>query len=211
MQLYLKDRCTEFFETINFGYCKPEHEIEPDWKKIYSVLDSRNIWSLPDQPELPDIAKPDSNEWVMNTQVRFGNFYRTYTYTTSDRYLTQIDQESDLGIIIVEFQKLIQYQRQQDNFNAYSGVTSGVNGSSFTLCDGSEVWRFNANLKELLTSTGYPLQITDQKRLQFYITVSGTISDEWYRSQSYSGYSRQITPTDVHGIEVVSGGKCPGS
>lgn len=210
MQLYLKDRCTEFYETISFGYCIPIYETEPDWKRIYSVLDSRGAWTLPDQSQIPDVAPPDSNEWVLNTQVRVGNYYRTYTHTTPGRYLPQMERGSDLGLIIVEFQRLVQNQQQQDNFNTYSGITSGINGSSFTLCDGSEVWRFNANLEELLTATGYPLQITKQEDLQFYLTVSGTVSDEWYRSRSYSGYSRQITPTEVHGLEIVSGDACPG-
>ncbi len=209
MKLYLKDRCTEFYETISFGYCLPLYETEPDWGNIYSVLDSRNIWTLPDQSEIPDLSPPDSNEWVLNTQVRLGNYYRTYTHTTPGRYLPQMEQGSDLGIIIVEFQRLVQNQQQQDNFNTYSGITSGENGSSFTLCDGSEVWRFNGNLEELLTSSGYPLQITQQEGMQFYITVSGTVSDEWYRSRAYSGYSREITPTEVHGLEIVSGDNCP--
>ncbi|RNC83921.1 MAG: hypothetical protein ED557_09120 [Balneola sp.] len=210
MKLYLKDRCTEFYETVSFGYCFPIYQTEPEWGKIYSVLDSRNIWTLPDQSEIPNVAAPESNEWVLNTQVRLGNYYRTYTHTTPGRYLSQMEQGNDLGMIIVEFQRLVQNQQVQDNFNTYSGITSGVNGSSFTLCNGSEVWRFNANLEDLLTSSGYPLQITQQEGMQFYITVSGTVSDEWYRSRSYSGYSRQITPTEVHGFEIVSGTTCPG-
>ncbi len=209
MKLYLKDRCTEFYETVSFGYCIPLYETEPDWGKIYSTLDSRNIWTLPDQSEIPDLAAPDSNEWVLNTQVRLGNYYRTYTHTTPGRYLSQMEQGASLGIIIVELQRLVQNQQEQDNFNTYTGITSGVKGSSFTLCDGSEVWRFNASLEELLSSTGYPLQITEQEDLQFYITVSGTVIDEWYRSRAYSGYSRQITPTEVHGLEIISRNTCP--
>ena len=209
MPLYLKDRCNEFFETLSFEYCFPIYETEPNWEKVFNVLESGDVWTLPDQSEIPDIAVPDSNEWVINTQVRLDKFYRTYTHTTPGRYLSLMEQGGDLGIIIFEFQHLVQSQHELDNFDIYSGITTGVNGSSFTLCDGSEVWRFNANLEELLTASGYPLQITEQEELQFYITVSGTVDNEWYWNRAYSGFSRQITPSEIYGFEVIFDNKCP--
>lgn len=208
MDQYLKGRCQEIYQTRNYEYCSPEYAIEPDWGKIYSTLESRNIWSIPDQPGASADNTPDSIKWVMNTQVRLGDYYRSYTHTNPENY-TGVDYKLNLMGIISQLQLVSTGQQKPENFNIYSGVTTGVRSSAFKLCDESETWRFDGNLEELLEAGGYPARFEQTEKLNFYVTVSGIVEDEWYGNRGRTGFTKIIRPSEINDFRVISGDKCP--
>lgn len=208
MKQYLKGKCEIFFETENYGYCKPEYIIEPDWGRIYANLEARNIWQIPDQSQLELDALPDTNGWAMNTQVRLGDYYRSYSQSSPEKYPV-IPEKIDIFGVLTQLQIAANSEYKPENFNIYSGITNGKRGSSFTLCDESEVWRFNASLEELISASGYPAKITEEEEQYFYITVSGIVEDEWYGNRSNFGFKRVINPSEINSISTLSKKECP--
>ena len=124
MKVYLKGKCTEFFETDNYGYCKPNYFMDPDWGKIYSNLEARNIWQIRDQSQLELEALPDTNLWYINTQVRLGDYYRSYTHTSPEQYVGILERIDILGIL-TQLQLVTNSMQKPENFNVYSGITNG--------------------------------------------------------------------------------------
>ncbi|GAB5410624.1 MAG: hypothetical protein BalsKO_29890 [Balneolaceae bacterium] len=208
MKQYLKGKCDTFFETDNFGYCKPIYVIEPNWRKLHSNLEARNIWQISDQSELGLEQLPDSNIWVMTTQVRLGDYYRNYSHSNPEKYPAGDEKINILGIL-TQLQNTANNEYKPENFNVYSGITNGKKGASFTLCDESEVWRFNASLEELILSSGYPAKVTVQEEQYFYITISGVVEDEWYGNRSTSGFERVINPLEINSLYTVAKKECP--
>ncbi|MFV1883978.1 MAG: hypothetical protein ACMZ7B_05795 [Balneola sp.] len=208
MELYLKGKCKEIYQTENFEYCKPGYAIEPDWGKIYSTLESRNIWSIPDTSTAQELSAADSAQWMIHTQVRLGDYYRSYSHTNPENY-SGVRYKSNLMAIISQLQMVSTGQEKPDNFNIYSGITTGVRGSAFKLCDESESWRFEGNLEELLKASGFPAEFESSGNLNFYVIVSGTIEDEWYGNRSGTGFTKIIRPSEINDFRIISGDTCP--
>jgi len=209
MKQYLQGKCNEFYETDKYNYCKPTFIVEPNWGKIFSDLEERNIWQMPDQSQLEIEALPDTNVWTMNTQVRLGDYFRSYTQTNPDKYSGAIEERVDILAILAVLQLTKTNQYKAENSNIYSGITSGEKGSSFMLCDESEDWRFDASLAELIFESGYPAKIEETKEQYFYITVSGTVEDEWYANRGNSAFLRVIQPNQIYSLSTVTKKECP--
>ena len=210
LKKYLKERCTDFYEAQNFEYCLPNYLKEPNWEAVYSNLEVGNVWKIPDQSQLEIESPPDSNRWVMDVQLRLNDFYRLYTHTSPEFYVGQIDA-IDIMAIVVQLQLVVTSQTKPDNFDVYSGITSGAVGSSFTLCDKSEVWRFDGDISRLLNLGGVPSHSYNTEDAMFYVVVSGTVDDEWYSNRKSSGFLKTLLPKEVNEISVVSNNKCPSS
>ncbi len=208
MKFYLKGKCTEFFETNNYGYCTPNYFLEPDWGKIYSNLEARNVWQIRDQSQLELTALPDTNIWKMSIQVRLGDYYRSYMHTSPEQYSGILERVDILGIL-TQLQLVASSTLKPENFNVYSGITNGKRNSSFILCDESEVWRFEASLEELISASGYPATVEEDENEYFYVTVSGSVEDEWYGSRGTTGFMRVIRPSEVNSITTVVKKECP--
>lgn len=208
MNQYLKGKCEEYFETENYGYCKPGYIDDPDWGKLYSNLEARNIWQIPDQSKLEIETLPDTNIWVMNTQVRLGSYFRSYTQTSPEQYPEVAERTNILGIL-TQLQLVTNNESQQENFNVYSGITNGKKDSGFMLCDESEVWRFNASLEELILTSGYPVKVEEKEDQIFYVTVSGRVEDEWYSYRNNSGFLRVIQPQEINNLITLTKKECP--
>ena len=209
MKQYLNGKCNQFYETATYNYCRPTFITEPNWGEVFKDLEERNIWQMPDQSQLEIEAFPDTNIWTMNTQVRLGDYFRSYTQTNPDKYSRAIDERTDiLGILaVLQLTKTDQYKAENDNI--YSGITSGEKGSSFMLCDESEDWRFDASLAELIFESGYPAKIDETEDQYFFITVSGTVEDEWYANRGNSTFLRVIQPYQIYNLSTVSKKECP--
>lgn len=208
MKAYLKGKCNEFFETDNYEYCTPNYFPEPDWGKVYSNLEERNIWKIRDQSQLELTALPDTNIWKMSIQVRLEDYYRSYVHTSPEQYSGILERVDILGILS-QLQLLANSTHKPENFNVYSGITNGKRNSSFILCDESEVWRFEASLEELISASGYPVTVEEKEDEYFYVTVSASVEDEWYGSRGATGFMRVIRPTEVNNIITLSKKECP--
>ncbi|MCG8374607.1 MAG: hypothetical protein MI700_13780 [Balneolales bacterium] len=204
---YLKGTCDEIRQTQNFEYCFPILTNEIDWGVAYDNLERNNIWTLPDISAMDIEASEDRSGWTIHTQVRLGDYYRSFHHISPDQYggsaeaLNILAVSSQLRIITSSFSL-------PQNFNTYQGITSGVRGAEFVLCDNSEVWRFNADLSELLTENGYPTISQGQDSLLFFVDVKATVRDEWY-AQRANGFSKVITPSEVNSFSMVSTTTCP--
>ncbi|MBO6523090.1 MAG: hypothetical protein JJ971_04630 [Balneolaceae bacterium] len=212
MRQFLKGKCTEFFETENYGYCKPEYLVEPDWGNIYSKLEDRNIWQLPGPQKMDslNVTKnvPDSIRWVMKTQMRLKDYYRAYTHTNPEQYFGS-QNKVDLMAIMTQLQLISTSHQKPENFNLYSGVTTGARGSAFMLCDESQTWRFEGDLEQLLKASGYPATIAESENQFFYITVSGEVEDEWYGYRGRTGFTKVIRPSEVNNMVILADDACP--
>jgi hypothetical protein len=209
MLQYLEGKCSDVHQTRNYEYCEPLFRTEPDWGKLYSTLEDREIWTIPDQPSGLS-ATPDSIRWVMNTQVRLGDYYRTYTHINPENY-TGIDYKINILAITAQLQSVSNREEKAENFNTYSGVTNGKRSSFFKPCGETETWRFDGNLEELLSESGYPAELEQTGDSFFYVTVSGTVEDEWYANRGVTGYTKVIRPTEITNFVIVSSDKCPNS
>lgn len=210
MNTHLKGKCSEFLETENFGYCIPDNSIDTDWKSMYTMLESNNIWLMPDQDNLEVESAPDSNIWVMTTQVRQENYFRNYSHTNPNKYIGGIEK-IDLMNTLSQLQRITISQNEADNYNTYSGITTGLKNAPFILCDESEVWRLGASLEELIRANGYPVEVSENSEEYFYITVSGIVQDEWYGYMSDTGYKRAIQPVELNTLVILSNKECPAS
>lgn len=208
MKQYLKGRCSAIYTTERYEYCIPNFKVEPNWGQVYSRLETRGIWVRPDQTDLALESLPDSNIWVMNTQVRLGDYFRTYTHTSPEQY-AGLNGESNLLGIISELQTISNIQESPDNFNSYVGITSGKVGSKFFLCSETDTWRFNAEMEDLVNRSGLPNKIDYSTDGLFYVTISGTVQSVWYTNRNNNGYEKEITPSEIHSIRVVSKRECP--
>ncbi|MEQ9264522.1 MAG: hypothetical protein RLN81_04835 [Balneolaceae bacterium] len=81
MEQHLNGRCSEFKETAQYQYCTPIYSVEPNWEQIYNALERDSIWTLSGQSS----SAQSGNSWKFNTQVRHGNYYRSYSYTNPDQ------------------------------------------------------------------------------------------------------------------------------
>lgn len=212
MRQFLKGKCTEFFETENYGYCKPEYLVEPDWGNIYSKLEDRNIWQIPGLEEMDSLNTsgtiPDSIRWVINTQVRLKDYYRDYKHINPEKYSGDANK-IDLLTIIAQLQLISSRHQKAENFNLYSGVTTGARGSGFILCDENQTWRFDGDLEQLLKATGYPATFEEAENQFFYITVSGEVETEWYGYSGRTGFTKVIRPSEVNNMVTLPNNKCP--
>ena len=71
------------------------------------------------------------------------------------------------------------------------------------------MWRFGASLEELISASGYPVTVEEEEDEYFYVTVSGSVEDEWYGSRGTTGFMRVIRPTEVNNITTLSKKECP--
>lgn len=204
MEQHLNGRCSEFKETAQYQYCTPIYSVEPNWEQIYNALERDSIWTLSGQSS----SAQSGNSWKFNTQVRHGNYYRSYSYTNPDQSQKTSEILNALSVI-TQLNRVSESFLQADNFNTYSGITSGKLGSTFTLCDESEVWRFQSDLVTLVNSSGLPFSISSNDGLLFYVSVQGTLKDEWYANRENSGVQKTLFAEELNHISLVSKNKCP--
>lgn len=204
MEQHLNGRCSEFKETAQYQYCTPIYSVEPDWERIYSSLERDSVWTLSGQ----NSSSQGNNSWEFNAQVRQGNYYRMYSYTNPDQSQKTPEVLNALSVI-TQLNRVSESFLLADNFNTYSGITSGTLGSTFTLCDESEVWRFQSDLVTLVNNSGFPFSIGDNEGLLFYVSVQGTLKDEWYANRENSGVQKTLFAEELNHISLVSNNKCP--
>lgn len=204
MNQYLNGRCTDFKETPQYEYCTPIYANDPNWEIIYPRLERDSIWTLSGEPS----SSTTTEDWNFNVQVRQGNYYRAYSYTNPDQ-LQKTPQILNALSIITQLNRVSEAFLSADNFNTYTGITSGKLGSSFTLCDQSEVWRFQSDLATLVNKSGLPFSISDSDDQLFYVSLQGTLKDEWYSSRENTGFQKTLFPEELNHISLVSKNTCP--
>lgn len=208
MKRYLEKKCSEFFETLSYEYCLANYDTEPDWGRLFNLFESSGIWQALDESELEIEAKPEGKMWTFHTQVRLNNYYRSYSHSNPEQY-PSLPEKTNVLKILNQLQSIFVSQKDPDNFNTYSGITTGKKGSAFILCDESEAWKFNVDLEELSKSGGIPITVEQNEENFYYITVSGTVDDIWYGNRLDLGFTREISPTELNTISVISNKKCP--
>lgn len=206
MSQYLVGTCKEILETANFEYCIPELSRSLDWGATMNTIIERSGWNLTDQEFFEQDTSAAQNPWTIEILMRHENYYRVVSHSNPESYTGEVKALNILAVA-AQMRMITQAYLPPENFNIYEGITSGVGGSEFTVCDTGERWRFNGNLKELITSGGVPATIEAQDSLLFYVNVQGTVQDEWYAQRS--GYTKVITPTEINNVVIVSSKKCP--
>ena len=64
-------------------------------------------------------------------------------------------------------------------------------------------------MEDLVKISGLPNKIEYSDEDLFYVTVSGTVHSVWYTSRNNNGYEKEITPTEIHSIRLISKNECP--
>ncbi len=207
MRDYLNGMCEEFFTAGEYEYCIPLFSKEVNWKGIFGSLVNRNVWSVADGVAFQSDSADINSSWSMIFQVRSGSNYRTYQHSNPDNY-TVSEETTDIMAIAVQLKNVADNFTPAQNYDVFTGITSGVRGTGFKPCNSEETWRFNGNISELISESGLPINLTEQRNLNFLLKVEGTIKDEWYAQRNNTGFTKVITPVHVNSVQVTSATEC---
>lgn len=207
MKDFMNGRCEEIQETQNYEYCYPLFVDEPNWELLYKSLESSNVWTISDQPETTLDSLDGNSYWKIDVELRLKNYYRTYDHISPDQY-----QEMEAGKLATSIAGRLNTMTYNfltaENFDTYSGITNGKPGSDFIECNKNEVWRFNGSLQDLIERSGYPVTVEEQENIFFYVTVQGTIREIWHSNRGESGAVKNLFPSEINNISVVTTGSC---
>ncbi len=207
MKDFMNGRCEEILETQSYEYCVPLYVEEPNWQLLYNSLESSNVWTVSDQHAITTDSLDQNSYWKIDVELRVKNFYRSYEHISPDQY--QDVEAGKLATNIAGRLNTMTYNfLTAENFDTYSGITNGKPGSDFIECNKNEVWRFNGSLQKLIERSGYPVALEEQENMYFYITVQGTIREIWHSNRGKSGAVKNLYPSEINNISVVSSGTC---
>lgn len=208
MEVFLAGTCDEILETELYEYCHPELRVEPNWGRLYEVLVSNQIWTLPTAEEIEPVEEESSNPWEMSLETRYQNYYRSMTHSNVDKY-QRGEHKLHLLATSAQLQLIAESVSPAANYNIYQGVTNGLRGADFYPCGSDEVWRFNGDLSKTMSESGMAIEIEGQDSLLFFINITGHLQDEWYALRESTGYSKLIFPTSINNLELVHSTECP--
>lgn len=202
MKRYLEGTCTEFYTVDAYGYCIPVLDDNLKWSSIYAAAESHDFWQIPGGV---DAAETERN-WQMYVQMRLRNYYRDYQQVNAHVY-----EDEALKTQVIQ---LVRAVRNIENrfesavgTNGFEGITDGT---SFTLCDSSETWKFAGNLSGLLKEAGLTTSVkTKEGSSLYYVLVKGRIAPIWYYEWADNEFDRTLFPNEIYDIRSVNRFECP--
>lgn len=207
MHDFLNGMCEDYYVAGSYEYCIPLFSKDVNWESTFSNLVSKNIWALSDGVVFDVDSTSVNNSWSMIFEVRSGMNYRTYSHENPDNYDNSLESVNILAVA-AQLRQIANNFTPAQNYDLYTGITTGTKGSEFRPCNSDETWRFDGEISELIAGDGLPVIVTEKENIRFHIKVEGTIRDEWYAQRNSTGFNKIITPIHINSLSVTSATQC---
>lgn len=173
--------------------CRVRFITDPDWKAILERMERAQLWTLPDESELPETNRMVMDGWGLLVEVRNGATYRAYHHGNPDAYEHPVSRRA--VEIADALDPLGALMAPPENRKRYRGLlTLGPQLSEFTPCGEDRAWNAQGGMsyheelqKSGIDSLAHPV-------IQRYVEVRGL--------REYPGLTRFHTPEYDDGIHI---------
>lgn len=139
MEYTLAGQCRSIGKSGRAGACHTRLVGEPDWKGILQRIERAQVWTLPDESELPQDSVWIMDGWSILVEVRDGAHYRAYHHANPDGHQHPVSKHAaEIAEALWTLNPLL---RKGDNWRRYRGqLITGPGRRSFTSCGDSTEW-----------------------------------------------------------------------
>jgi hypothetical protein len=119
--------------------CRVRFTGEPDWKGILERMELAELWTLPDESELPPDSIMVLDGWGMLVEIRDGSTYRVYHHGNPDAHQHPVSQKAaEIAAALNSVDSLL---APAENRKRYRGLlVPGTSHSEFTPCGKVKPW-----------------------------------------------------------------------
>lgn len=149
----LAGQCTTVGRSGNAHACHARLMTEPDWKSILARMERSQLWTLPDEKELPPDSFVTFDGWGMVVEIRDGDHYRAYHYSNPDahQHPASVRAANIAGVA----RSLDAFLAPAENRRRYRGLlTLNLPHWEFTPCGETQPWRAEGSIGNLAMTTG---------------------------------------------------------
>jgi hypothetical protein len=210
LMLYmLEGRCEGFRRAADTGVCRARFTRPPDWAAALAQAEASDLWTLPDEADLPDEGYVTVDGWGLVVELRDGAEYRAYYYGNPD--LRPDQPEAVRAVEIAEAVREVgALQRPPYARRAFRGITSGEYRSAFRLCGTDETWEFADELRRAAAASGVALPSGRTEDPLYYVEVMGMPTPGWVALRRGSPHARILWPIEVLAVRPWTGVECDG-
>jgi hypothetical protein len=207
-----RGRCEPVRRGSSAEACHALFQREPEWRALWHVADSLDVWSLPDVSMLPEVLDPSGmrivalDGWGITVELRDGPTYRAWHYGNPD---TRPEPEAARATAFAAaLSKLRALMRRSAVEHVYVGrVDVRADTAELTPCTGGGPWLLTGNVAQLVGSR----EAVGPPAPSSLVRVRGTLALEWVARGSWhvpQRYQRTLQVDSVLAVSPWSSGAC---